>query len=67
MGRRRTIGETRSAGAGRACKHPAAAVEYQVGEAGARDRVRCRRCGEELLPLAARPTRPRDKRWRPRP
>jgi hypothetical protein len=65
MGRRRTTGETRSAGAGRACKHPLKVLEYQAGHGGA-TRVRCRRCGAELLPLEPPPARRRDKPWRPR-
>jgi len=48
MGRRRTIGQTRSAGAGRACKHPTRAREYQPGTPPS-FRVRCRRCGQYLL------------------
>jgi hypothetical protein len=51
MGRRRTVGETRSAGAGRACKHPTRVREYQAGSGGTY-RIRCRRCGQELLALA---------------
>jgi len=57
MGRRRNKGETRSAGAGRPCKHPASAIEYQVG-AGT-PRARCTRCGQELIvDLAGRPRDP---------
>ena len=54
MGRRRTIGQARSAGAGRACKHPTRAREYQPGTQQS-FRIRCRRCGQYLLgtePLA---------------
>lgn len=64
MGRRRTIGEARSAGAGRPCRHPARTLEYQRGGPGIPDRVRCTRCGQELLAVVG-PARPRDKRWRP--
>jgi hypothetical protein len=65
MGRRRTVGESRSAGAGRACRHPLDQIEYQTGDGGRRDRLRCRRCGQELLALPAPTSRSRDKRWRP--
>jgi hypothetical protein len=48
MGRRRTIGQSRSAGAGRPCKHPQRVREYQPD--GTRQfRIRCRRCGQYLL------------------
>jgi len=50
MGRRRNIGESRSAGAGRPCPHPQKTREYQARNHGGY-RVRCRRCGQELLPL----------------
>jgi hypothetical protein len=66
MGRRRTIGEARSAGAGRACRHPLGSLEYQAGEAGRRDRIRCQRCGQQLLSLDESTSRRRDKRWRPK-
>jgi hypothetical protein len=55
MGRRRTIGESRSAGAGRVCTHPQTKREYQVATGAKRFRVRCRRCGQELLPLDDKP------------
>jgi hypothetical protein len=49
MGRRRTIGEARSAGAGRPCKHPHRALEVQYADGPhAPHRVRCRRCGQYL-------------------
>ncbi len=64
MGRRRTIGQARSAGSGRPCPHPRRSLEYSLG--GAITRARCRRCGQELLPLEqAVPQRRRDKPWRP--
>jgi len=63
MGRRRTIGEARSAGAGRRCKHPSKQREYQPGTETFR--IRCRRCGQELLPVAPPLARARDKRWVP--
>jgi transposase-like protein len=47
MGRRRTIGETRSAGAGRRCSHPRKVIEY-AGKDRRAIRFRCRRCGLEL-------------------
>jgi hypothetical protein len=50
MGRRRTVGESRSAGAGRACKHPTRVREYQSSNDGTY-RIRCRRCGQHLLPV----------------
>jgi len=65
MGRRRTIGESRSAGAGRACTHPTKRLEYQPGT-DALIRARCRRCGQELLGLGvAPPPRRREKPWHP--
>jgi hypothetical protein len=63
MGRRRTIGQARSAGAGRACPHPVKQREYQP--AARTFRVRCRRCGQDLLGLEPPAPRPRDKPWRP--
>jgi len=65
MGRRRTIGQARSAGAGRACTHPTKRLEYQPGTR-AIVRARCQRCGQELLGLDLAPTpRRRDKPWSP--
>lgn len=49
MGRRRTIGQARSAGSGRACKHPRRALEVQYGDGPNRPHViRCKRCGQYL-------------------
>ena len=62
MGRRRNVGEARSAGAGRQCRHPQSALEYQYRREAV-PRIRCRRCGQELLPVAE--PRPKDKRWTP--
>jgi len=56
MGRRRNIGEARSAGAGRPCPHPKKTREYQARDTGG-CRIRCRRCGQELLPLEEKPAR----------
>jgi hypothetical protein len=63
MGRRRTIGETRSAGAGRRCPHPPRDRQYHL--TNDTTSVRCRRCGQTFLNLS--PPRPRDKPWRPHP
>jgi hypothetical protein len=59
MGRRRNIGETRSAGAGRVCPHPSKSREYQMAaDSSHQYRIRCRRCGQVLLPLDERAPRP---------
>jgi len=66
MGRRRTIGQARSAGAGRACTHPTKRLEYQPDAPNTITRARCRRCGQELLGLDLAPSpRRRDKPWHP--
>ena len=52
MGRRRARGQSHSAGTGRACKHPVRDLRYQRD--GHTLRVKCVRCGEELLPLTPR-------------
>jgi len=65
MGRRRTTGASRSAGSGRVCPHPQSRLEYQaIDEKSCR--VRCRRCGAELLPELNLPSG-RTKPWRPAP
>jgi hypothetical protein len=63
MGRRRTVGETRSAGAGRACKHPTRLREYQAASPGAY-RIRCRRCGQLLIADVVAPVVPYTTRGR---
>jgi hypothetical protein len=49
------------------CRHPKRAAQFQLGGAGAPDRLRCGQCGALLLALEPKPPRPRDKPWRPRP
>jgi len=61
MGRRRNVGESRSAGAGRRCTHPLSQLVYQTGDP---PKARCKRCGTELLGLEP-PRRRRDKAWSP--
>jgi len=63
MGRRRTIGQSRSAGAGRVCAHPQKALEYQMDATVTR--ARCRRCGQVLFGAGTAPPRHRDKPWSP--
>jgi hypothetical protein len=62
MGRRRTVGESRSAGSGRRCRHPKRALLFQAGD-GNEIRAHCTRCGIYLLGVDARPAPPRDARW----
>jgi hypothetical protein len=68
MGRRRNVGESRSAGAGRPCSHRNALVSIERLKGP--PVVRCGRCGAELtaaeIAAAGRlPRRPRDRRRRP--
>jgi len=52
MGRRRARGQSHSAGTGRPCKHPVRDLRYQRD--GHTTRVKCARCGDDLLPLTPR-------------
>jgi len=60
MGRRRNIGEARSAGAGRVCTHPRRALEF-APDGQTIIRARCRRCGQLLFGSEAHLLRPRPR------
>jgi hypothetical protein len=49
VGRRRIRGKTAGSQGARACPHPQRALQYQLGPTVGPDRVRCTRCGQQLL------------------
>lgn len=63
VGRRQLTGYQTTQATAAWCRHPARALAYQAGGYAARNRVRCRQCGEEWL-AADFVGRPRDKRRR---
>ena len=67
MGRRRNKGMTRSAGAGRLCKHPARDREYRFGWPDTTDLIRCKRCGVEFANTEQNELFPPLKPGRPHP